>query len=212
MVGVAVIPRTGVARMSSWKVPDLVSEHVLLHVPSGGETSITNVASEWTLLCVAPVVDVQCALAGEGFKAYVAGGAHLAGAAKWWLRRNTMTQNLEVQETHVHALDHLFSAFFFLSGHSSIREPRRVSTASWGRCSTVNGTILHTARRTASIFWCLGRVTAIGHAWRDVVLMATDDVGHLLQWFARVVVAQRTSCINSFYSVFKSLKRRRVRR
>ena len=123
MVRVAIVSGA-VARMAFWKVSDLVSQHVLLHVSFGGEASIADFASEGTFLGVTSEVYVECALAGKGFEADGTCCAHLSWATKWRLRWDTLTHHLEVKKTHVHALHYFFSAFFIFSGHSSVGEAR----------------------------------------------------------------------------------------
>ena len=109
MIRVTVIPRARVSRVTFWHVANFVCQHVLLHIPSGGKASVTNVTSEWALLCVAAVVDVEGTLAGKCFEADVACCAHFSWTAKWRLGWNTMTKHLKVQQTQVHALYHFFS-------------------------------------------------------------------------------------------------------
>ena len=191
-----------VARMAFWKVSDLVGQHVLLHVSFSGEASIADFASEGAFFGVTSEVYVECALAGEGFKADGTRCSHLTRTTKWRLRWDTLTHHLEVKKTHVHALHYFFSAFFIFSAHSTVGEARWVGTASWWSGST-DWAVLHAAGWTATIF---RRMVTIGHARRHLVLVTPDNVGHLFKRLAGVVVSQGTSCVNGLHSILQSLK------
>lgn len=55
------------------QLADPVGQHVLLHVALGAEALVAQDALEGALLCVAPIVDLERAVAGERLEAELAG-------------------------------------------------------------------------------------------------------------------------------------------
>ncbi len=214
LVRVAVVPRAVVARLSASRdVADLMRQHVLLHVALGREASVADVAPEWTLLGVAAVVNVQGALAGEGLVANLACGSCFVGTpervSERKLRQDAWPEMLELEHPEAPGAHHLVSPAVFVL---SFRESRRVRTAAWGGHPAVDGSVLQAVRRRPAIFGSLRRPVPVRESRRHLVLMAADDVRHLLERLARVVVAERARCVDGLDAVLEGLERRRVRR